>query len=100
MPGGIALSWVVGTALIVLPINLWLLVRLLPAHGAKTADRAVPITVGVVGRFIGADYVGALFWQVAMMGLQLDSIRTVLMNNTVNAPKGVITAQDTQIAVV
>ncbi len=69
VPGGIALSWVVATGLIVLPINLWLLVRLLPAHGVKTVDRAVPITVGAVGRFIGADYVGALFWQAAMMGL-------------------------------
>ncbi|GAA5116505.1 hypothetical protein GCM10023320_17000 [Pseudonocardia adelaidensis] len=69
VPGGIALSWVVATVLIVLPINLWLLVRLLPAHGRKTADRAVPITVGAVGRFVGADYVGALFWQTAMMGL-------------------------------
>jgi O-antigen/teichoic acid export membrane protein len=69
VPGGIALSWVIATALIVLPINLWLLIRLLPAHGTRTADRAVPITVGAVGRFIGADYVGALFWQAAMMGL-------------------------------
>ncbi|TQM45298.1 phosphotransferase [Pseudonocardia cypriaca] len=69
VPGGIAVSWVVATALIVLPINLWLLVRLLPAHGTKTADRAVPITAGAVSRFIGADYVGALFWQAAMMGL-------------------------------
>jgi O-antigen/teichoic acid export membrane protein/aminoglycoside phosphotransferase (APT) family kinase protein len=69
VPGGIALSWVIATALIVLPINLWLLIRLLPAHGKKTAGRAVPITVGAVGRFIGADYVGALFWQAAMMGL-------------------------------
>ncbi|OLS96889.1 hypothetical protein BJF90_43215 [Pseudonocardia sp. CNS-004] len=69
LPGGIALSWVIATALIVLPINLWLLLRLLPAHGARTADRAVPITVGAIGRFIGADYVGALFWQAAMMGL-------------------------------
>jgi O-antigen/teichoic acid export membrane protein len=69
LPGGIALSWVVATALIVLPINLWLLIRLLPAHGRRTADRAVPVTVGAIGRFIGADYVGALFWQAAMMGL-------------------------------
>jgi O-antigen/teichoic acid export membrane protein len=69
LPGGIALSWVIATALLVLPINLWLLIRLLPAHGRRTADRAVPITVGAVSRFIGADYVGALFWQSAMMGL-------------------------------
>jgi len=69
LPGGIALSWVLATALIVLPINLWLLIRLLPAHGEKTAERAVSITVNAVGRFVGADYVGALFWQAAMMGL-------------------------------
>ncbi|GAA0927288.1 phosphotransferase [Pseudonocardia zijingensis] len=69
MPGGIALSWVVATAIVVLPINLWLLLSLLPAHGRRTADRAVPVTVGAIGRFIGADYVGALFWQAAMMGL-------------------------------
>jgi O-antigen/teichoic acid export membrane protein len=69
VPGGIALSWVIATALIVLLINAWLLVRLLPAHGAATADRAVPVTAGAVARFVGADYVGALFWQAALMGL-------------------------------
>jgi O-antigen/teichoic acid export membrane protein len=69
LPGGIALSWVIATALIVLLINFWLLVRLLPAHGRATADRAVPITAGAVAKFIGADYVGALFWQAALMGL-------------------------------
>jgi O-antigen/teichoic acid export membrane protein/aminoglycoside phosphotransferase (APT) family kinase protein len=69
VPGGIALSWVIATALIVLPVNLWLLVRPLPQHGAANADRAVPITAGAVSRFIGADYVGALFWQAALMGL-------------------------------
>jgi O-antigen/teichoic acid export membrane protein len=71
IPGGIALSWVIATALIVLLINAWLLVRLLPAHGRATADRAVPITVGALARFIGADYVGALFWQAALMGLPI-----------------------------
>ena len=76
VPGGIALSWVVATALIVLPINLWLLIRLLPAHGGKSIDRAVPITAGAVGRFVGADYVGALFWQAALMGLPV-LVRTV-----------------------
>ncbi len=69
VPGGIAVSWVIATAVIVLLANVWLLVRLLPAHGTATADRAVPITTGAVARFIGADYVGALFWQAALMGL-------------------------------
>jgi O-antigen/teichoic acid export membrane protein/aminoglycoside phosphotransferase (APT) family kinase protein len=69
VPGGIALSWVIATALIVLPINLWIVIRLLPAHGRRHAGRAVPITPGAVARFVGADFVGALFWQAAMMGL-------------------------------
>jgi O-antigen/teichoic acid export membrane protein/aminoglycoside phosphotransferase (APT) family kinase protein len=69
VPGGIALSWVIATAVVVLMVNVWLLVRLLPAHGRATADRAIPITVRGIGRFVGADYVGALFWQAALMGL-------------------------------
>jgi O-antigen/teichoic acid export membrane protein/aminoglycoside phosphotransferase (APT) family kinase protein len=69
VPGGIALSWVIATALIVLLINLWLLVRLLPAHGVARAEQAVPITAGAIARFVSADYVGALFWQAALMGL-------------------------------
>jgi O-antigen/teichoic acid export membrane protein/aminoglycoside phosphotransferase (APT) family kinase protein len=70
-PGGIALSWVAATAVIVLLINLWLLMWVLPAHGRARADRAVPITVGGVARFVRADYAGALFQQAAMMGLPM-----------------------------
>jgi O-antigen/teichoic acid export membrane protein/aminoglycoside phosphotransferase (APT) family kinase protein len=69
--GGIALSWVAATAVIVLLINLWLLLRVLPAHGRARADRAVPVTVGGVARFVRADFAGALFQQAAMMGLPM-----------------------------
>jgi O-antigen/teichoic acid export membrane protein len=69
VPGGIALSWVAATALVVLAVNLWLLLRVLPEHGRARADRAVPITVGAVARFLGADYAGAVFTQLSMTGL-------------------------------
>lgn len=69
VPGGIALSWVVSVALIVIGINGWLLVRGLPRHGRETADRAVPITIGGIARFVRADYAGAVFWQTALFGL-------------------------------
>jgi O-antigen/teichoic acid export membrane protein len=69
--GGIAVSWVVATGLIVVALNGWLLLRALPAFGRKTEDRAVPITIGAVARFVRADYAGAVFWQVAMFGLPL-----------------------------
>ncbi|WP_219418343.1 phosphotransferase [Pseudonocardia nigra] len=69
VPGGIAISWVASIAVIVVAINAWLLLRALPAHGRATADRALPITLGAVARFVRADYAGAVFWQTAMFGL-------------------------------
>ena len=69
VPGGIALSWVVSVALIVVGVNGWLLVRGLPRHGRDAADRAVPITLGGIARFVRADYAGAVFWQCALFGL-------------------------------
>lgn len=66
---GIALSWVVATALIVLAVNAWLVVRVLPAHGRERAADAEPITIGAVGRFVRGDYAGAVFWQAAMTGM-------------------------------
>ena len=69
VPGGIALSWVLSVALIVVGVNGWLLVRGLPRHGAEAAERAVSITLGGIARFVRADYAGAVFWQVALFGL-------------------------------
>ena len=67
--GGIALSWMVATAVIVLVVNAWLLMRVLPAHGRERAADAEPITIGSVGRFVRADYAGAIFWQSALTGM-------------------------------
>ncbi len=69
VPGGIALSWVLSVALIVVGVNGWLLVRGLPRHGVEAAERAVPITLGGIARFVRADYAGAVFWQIALFGL-------------------------------
>jgi len=69
VPGGIALSWVLSVGLIVVGVNGWLLARGLPRFGADTADRALPITIGGIARFVRADYAGAVFWQTALFGL-------------------------------
>lgn len=69
IPGGVALSWVAATLLMVVAVNAWLLLRVVPAHGRATADRAVPVTVRGVARFVRADYAGAVFWQAALFGM-------------------------------
>ncbi|MFC4947696.1 phosphotransferase [Pseudonocardia sp. GCM10023141] len=68
VPGGIAISWVIATAVIVIGMNAWLL-RAVPRHGAAAADRAVPISIGAIARFVRADYAGAVFWQAALFGM-------------------------------
>ncbi|MFC5994761.1 phosphotransferase [Pseudonocardia hispaniensis] len=67
--GGIAVSWVAATAIVVLGVTVWLLARALPAHGRTNADKAVPITLGSIATYLRADYAGAVFWQAAIMGL-------------------------------
>ncbi|MBW0104217.1 phosphotransferase, partial [Pseudonocardia sp. KRD291] len=67
--GGIAISWVVATAVMVVVVNAWLLLRVLPAHGRDRAGEAMPITLGAVGRFVRGDYAGAIFWQAALTGM-------------------------------
>jgi hypothetical protein len=39
VPGGIAVSWVVATGVVVVVLNLWLLVRELPRFGRRTHAR-------------------------------------------------------------
>lgn len=76
VPGGIAVSWAVATALIVVPINAWMLLRAVPRFGrAAAASTDVtayePVTVSAVARFVRADYAGGVFWQAALFGLPL-----------------------------
>jgi O-antigen/teichoic acid export membrane protein len=69
VPGGIAVSWVVTAGCSVIAVSGWLLLRELPRFGARTADRAVPITIGAVLRFLRAEYAGAVCWHAAVFGL-------------------------------
>lgn len=69
VPGGIAEAAVAATAVAVLAVSGWLLLRELPRFGRRTAEGAVPITVGAVLRFVRAEHVGAVCWQVAVFGV-------------------------------
>ncbi len=71
VPGGIAVSWAVATALIVVPINAWMLVRAVPRFGRASTVSFEPVTVSAVARFVRADYAGGVFWQAALFGIPL-----------------------------
>jgi O-antigen/teichoic acid export membrane protein len=70
IPGGIALSWVVATAVAVLAISSWVFVKLVPRHAAKPTT-VEPITIKGIARFAGADYAGSIFWHCAIYGIPL-----------------------------
>ncbi len=70
LPGSIAISWVVATAVAVAVISVWVFTVLLPRHAAKDAVTE-PITVSGIARFAGTDYAGSVFWQAAIYGLPL-----------------------------
>jgi O-antigen/teichoic acid export membrane protein len=69
VPGGIAAAGVVAVGGAVIAVSGWLLLRELPRFGRRTADRAVPITVGAVVRFVRAEHAGSMCWMVAVFGL-------------------------------
>lgn len=58
---GLFLSWVIGMALLVPPINALIFARLLPRHRQITGDHVVPPTRAQIGGFFAGDYLGALF---------------------------------------
>ena len=63
---GIAASWVLATVLIVVAVNAWLLVRVIPRVGGEPLE---PVRPRAVARFVRSDYAGATLWQLAMYGL-------------------------------
>lgn len=65
--GGIAASWVLATALVVLAVNGWLLLRVIPQRAGGAAG--VPVRFAPVARFVRSDYAGATLWQLAVYGL-------------------------------
>jgi len=68
--GGIAVSWVVATALVVVGVSAYLL-RALPPAGPPAPQEPPAVTARDVARFVRADYAGTVFWQAALFGLPL-----------------------------
>lgn len=71
VPGGIAISWAAATAAIVVPINVWMLLRAVPRFSRAATVSFEPVTVSAVARFVRADYAGGVFWQAALFGTPL-----------------------------
>ncbi|MHA6625313.1 phosphotransferase [Pseudonocardia sichuanensis] len=69
VPGGIAAAAVAAVGGAVVVVSGWLLLRELPRFGRRTADRAVPITVGALVRHGRAEHAGTVCWLVAVFGL-------------------------------
>ena len=65
--GGIAVSWVLATVVIVAAVNAWLLRRGFPQHAV--GDPVAPLRPRTIARFVRSDYAGATLWQIALNGL-------------------------------
>jgi O-antigen/teichoic acid export membrane protein len=70
LAGGIALSWVIATAVSVVVVNVWL-ARAVRRLSAGAGPPAEPITVRDIGGFVRSDYAGNVCWQAAVFGLPL-----------------------------
>ncbi len=58
---GIFASWIIPVTLSLIPVN-WLIFRyLIPKHVARTEQRAEPIHLVSLTRYVGGDYIGSLF---------------------------------------
>ncbi len=65
--GGIAASWVLATVLVVVAVNAWLLLRVVPR--AVAGEPVEPVRPRAIARFVRSDYAGATLWQLAMNGI-------------------------------
>jgi O-antigen/teichoic acid export membrane protein len=67
---GIAVSWVIGTALCAVGVSLWLARAMPPGPDPGTRAEA-PVSMRDVAGFIRYDYAGNVCWQSAVFGLPL-----------------------------
>ncbi|MCU1469018.1 MAG: hypothetical protein JWQ39_167 [Glaciihabitans sp.] len=58
---GVGLSWMLPVMVSLIPVNLFIFGRLIPAHARETGPHRPPPTAGEIGRYVGGDYVGGLF---------------------------------------
>ncbi len=68
---GIFISWTLGVLLVIIPINILLFRRLIPAHQIATADQTTPLPVRQISKFVAGNYVAALLANMASTLLPL-----------------------------
>lgn len=62
LPGdGVVLSWMLPVIISLIPVNIFIFRRLIPAHVRETEGRGPLPTGAEIGRYMGGDYVGGLF---------------------------------------
>jgi O-antigen/teichoic acid export membrane protein/aminoglycoside phosphotransferase len=72
LPGtGIFVSWTLALVVSVLPVNVFLFKRAIPAHQREAAPGLVPATGSEIVRFAATDYGGAVAWLAAVYLLPL-----------------------------
>jgi O-antigen/teichoic acid export membrane protein len=57
---GIFVSWIIPTAMALIPVNILIFVKVIPRHVKETEATAKPPTLRQVGRFLAGDYPGTL----------------------------------------
>ena len=59
---GILVSWAVPTLLLIIPVNILLFRRLIPAHARAGGSRSEPARGREIARYAAADYLAYLLW--------------------------------------
>jgi O-antigen/teichoic acid export membrane protein len=66
LPGsGIFVSWTAALAVSVIPVNVFLFKRAIPAH-VRRSDAVTPLRFSAIARFASKDYFGAVAWLAAI----------------------------------
>ena len=68
---GIFVSWTLAVLIVIIPINILLFRRLIPAHQIATADQTTPLPVRQISKYVAGNYVAALLSNMASTLLPL-----------------------------
>jgi O-antigen/teichoic acid export membrane protein len=70
---GVFLAWALPMALLIVPVNILIFQRAIPAHAGLAAGRSSLVRLGALraARFLGADYLGSVFAQATLTALPL-----------------------------
>jgi len=68
---GIFISWTLAVLIVIIPINILLFRKLIPAHQVATADQTAPLPVRQISKYVAGNYVAALLSNMASTLLPL-----------------------------